>query len=144
MKLTELRPCDRCRGKIAPCFYVVRVSSALVTPAAGRVLGLSAAMGGLRALRIAEALSPDTDEAVMVFGEKDTRLWTELLLCQACAVLEGFILGQLIERRNAALELEPAKLGEDADDVEAAVASGSEGKPASSPSPEKLSHRDAP
>lgn len=142
MRLTELRPCDSCGRKIAPSFYVVRVSTAIVAPAAARVLGLAEAMGGLHAIKIAEALSPDTDDAVVVFGEHDRRLQTELLLCTTCAVLGEISIAHLVERRNTAAEA-AAKREEGAADGAATVAA-SEGSSASSSPSSRLSPRDGP
>lgn len=82
MKLSEVRPCDCCGGKIAPNFYVVRGSLAVFSPqAANATLGLTQMFGG--ALALAEAMSPDP-EVVKIAGEFDKSLWHELFLCQSC------------------------------------------------------------
>ena len=82
MKLSEVRPCDCCGGKIAPQFYLVRGSLAIFSPqAANATLGLTQMFGG--ALALAEAMSPDS-EVVKVAGEFNKELWSEFLLCQEC------------------------------------------------------------
>lgn len=98
MRLSELRPCDKCGGLIAPLFTVVRVSQAMINERAARgVLGLTTMFNG--ALGLAEAMAPEP-EAVMVFGDKDGRLMTEILLCQECALMSPVSLGSLVERRG--------------------------------------------
>lgn len=88
MKLSELRPCDRCRGPVGLVFSIVRTSLAVVNQKAAReVVGTAGILGGLSnpgALRVAEALAPQA-EAVVIAGEKDPNLWSELVLCLACA-----------------------------------------------------------
>lgn len=98
MKLSQLRPCDQCGGQIAPMFYVVRVSMAVITQGANQTLGLAQYFGGNLAL--AETLSPEPSP-VMLMGEEDQELWTELLICQNCYT-EELNLVVLAERRNAA------------------------------------------
>ena len=82
MKLSQIRPCDYCGGKIAPQFYVVRGSLAIFNPiAANATLWLTTMFGG--ALSLAEAMSPDS-EVVKIAGEFDKSLWSEFFLCQKC------------------------------------------------------------
>lgn len=82
MKLSELRPCDCCGGKIAPHFYVVRLSQAMVmAKEANAVLGLAQMFGG--ALGLAEVVAPDAD-AVKIFGDERKELMHEFFLCQEC------------------------------------------------------------
>ena len=101
MKLSELRPCDCCGGKIAPNFYVVRGSLAVFSPqAANATLGLTTMFGG--ALALAEAMSPDP-EVVKVAGEFDKSLWSELFLCQTC-YMGNVNLAMIGERRSEAKE----------------------------------------
>lgn len=98
MKLSELRPCDKCGGKIAPVFYVVRVSLAVVTPAANTTLGLNQMFHGNLAL--AEVFTSEP-HPVKVAGDEDLNLMTELFICQNCYVGE-VNLAMLAEVRNAA------------------------------------------
>lgn len=94
MKLSELKPCAVCRGVITPIWYVLRISQAMLKPqAANGVLGLAQMYGGIAApgaLRIAEAMAPEPD-CVMIFGDKEPSMMTELNVCQPC------FLGRLIE-----------------------------------------------
>lgn len=99
MKLSELRPCSFCGGKIAPLFYVLEMKFALVgAGAANRVFGLAAILGGLsaQALRIAEAMSPDADTAVVVSEEPGTN--HKLFLCQNCFMDGPIDLARAVER----------------------------------------------
>ena len=99
MKLSQLRPCDKCGGKITPMFYVVRVSLAVVkADAANATLGLAQMFRGN--LGLAEAFSPQPD-AIMVVGDEEPELRTELFLCQNCCMGE-VNLSELVELRNAA------------------------------------------
>lgn len=83
MKLSEIRPCDKCGGPIAPIFQVVRMSIAVFDPAAvNQTLGIHRMFGG-KALRLAEAMSPQP-ECVTVGSDKEPELETLLLLCQSC------------------------------------------------------------
>lgn len=82
MKLSEIRPCDNCGGKVAPQFYLVRGTLALFSPqAANATLGLTQMFGG--ALALAEAMSPDP-EVVKLASDHDKSLQSELFLCQTC------------------------------------------------------------
>jgi hypothetical protein len=114
LKLSDLRPCDRCGGPLELVFHVVRSSLAIVMPdRAQGVLGLGMTFGGIRrpgALAVAEALAPDVD-AVVFAGDQEGASWTELFLCSSCwahpetqvaAVAEG-----LEDRRKAARETQP-------------------------------------
>lgn len=100
MKLSELRPCDKCGGKTAPAFYIVRISQALVLPSARQSLGLMTMFHGN--LKLAEAMSPNPD-AVMVFGDQDKGLMSELIICQVCYLAGEIDLVMLAERRNEAV-----------------------------------------
>ena len=95
MKLSELRPCDNCGGIIAPQFYVVRTSLAIIdAQAANATLGLTQMFNG--ALGLAEAMSPMPD-AVKIAGEFDKSLWVEDFLCRDCFMTKGINLAQLGE-----------------------------------------------
>lgn len=105
MKLSELRPCDACGGVIAPQFYVLKLSLAIIDAReANNTLGLTQMFGG--ALGLAEAMSP-TPNAVKIAGEHDARLWDTLFLCRDCVLLkEDLDLGQLLAKRQDELEAE--------------------------------------
>ena len=74
MKISDLKPCAACGGPLLcpPCavWYVIRVSHAMPHPRHAReVLGLTQILGG--AVKVAEAMAPAADEAVMVLGDKE-------------------------------------------------------------------------
>jgi len=92
------------------------VSLALFNPrAVNHTLGLAQMMSATGnpftspgALHVAEAMGAETDNAVLIAGDKEPTLWTELFLCQKC-VLFGHAVGshrhtlaELIEGRNEA------------------------------------------
>lgn len=93
MKLSELKPCAMCNGSLlkppAGSWYVIRLTQALIDPKAARETGgLAMMFGGFNApgaLAVAEALSPNAD-AVMIMGDKDASLTTELHVCFDCMV----------------------------------------------------------
>jgi hypothetical protein len=102
MKLSEIRPCDSCGGKIAPIFYQVRVSMAFFKErAVNATLGLNQIFGG-RALALAEAMSPDP-ECVVIASDQEPSLETVLILCQNC-YCSGVNLAMLAESRSHAKE----------------------------------------
>jgi hypothetical protein len=74
MKLSGLRPCENCGGQL-------------------RLPG----QAGFYVV-----MAPRPDEAVLVAGEKDPHLWTELLICGDCYMRKPLDLAILTERRNAA------------------------------------------
>lgn len=99
MKLSELKPCSSCGGPLltppAGCWYVVRVSTAMVNPRAARqVVGLSMMFGG--AMGLAEAMAPDPENAVLILGDQDKALLSEFHLCLDCVPVQ--LLG-LLEKR---------------------------------------------
>ncbi len=101
MKLSELRPCDNCGGQIAPMFYLVRISHAMIdAKVANEVLGLTQMFQGH--LHLAEVMGARPDDAVMILGEKDPDMWTELILCQNCSLLSNLNIGVLMEGRAEA------------------------------------------
>lgn len=106
MKLSALRPCDACGGVIAPHFYVVRTSVALIKPyEANQTLNLAQLFNG--SLALAEALGPTN--SVKVGGEEYPELWTELFLCTSCYLSGEHNLAVLAERRTTVLEREKYK-----------------------------------
>ena len=95
LKLSDLRPCDGCGGKIAPLFYVVRTEMAVVnTVDANQVLGLRQIFQG--SLGLAEAMAPA--EPVKLGGPE---LTTELFFCQECYLEKP--LAHAAERRSEQL-----------------------------------------
>ena len=98
MKLSELKPCAVCKGKIAPIWYVVRISQAMLKPqATNQVMGLMQMFGGN--LAVAEAMAPDTD-CVMVMGDEEPSLMTEINICQNCFLHGSLDLVILTEAAN--------------------------------------------
>lgn len=102
MKVSELRPCDKCHGRIAPHFYVVRLSQALIRPAAiNQFMGMHQFFGGRASMALVENFAPEADKAAVVFGDDDPTLMTELYLCQDCVIGGAIDLAMLIEADNA-------------------------------------------
>lgn len=97
MKLSELRPCDSCDKPIAPLFYVIRISQAMVMPTANQVLGLTQYFNGNLAL--AETMAP-ADDVVKVFADEAKELQYELLLCTDCVMMQEINLAVLMAKRN--------------------------------------------
>ena len=88
MKLSQLRPCASCKGKLAPVWYVIRVSQAMLKPCAtNQVLGLAQMFGG--SLSLAETMAPESD-CVLVMGDQEPSLMTEIHVCQEC-----FLMGKI-------------------------------------------------
>lgn len=101
IKLSEIRPCDGCGGKIAPIFNVVTVKMAAFNLRnVNSVLGTSQILGH-RSLAIAEALAAGADNAIEVL--EDENATTRLFLCQNCCSSEQN-LAALAEKRYDATE----------------------------------------
>lgn len=100
MKVSELRPCDHCGGPIAPAFYVVRFSQALIrAQAVNEFMGMHQFFGGRAGPALVENFAPASSDAALVFMDKDKQFQTELFLCQDC--FTGDInLAMLMERRG--------------------------------------------
>jgi hypothetical protein len=104
MKLSELRPCDVCGGKLAPSFYVLRMSIALISPTpTNQVLGLAQYFQGN--LGLAEVFAPESDQAVVVaMDEKEhTGLMQEFFVCTTC-YMAPICLAELVEKRNPSVD----------------------------------------
>jgi hypothetical protein len=106
MKLSELRPCDVCGGGLLQkpggprmaTFYVLRISQAMPMPAADRVVAMSRLLGD--SLQLGEVMADvDADDAIRVFGDKDRRLMSELLVCFDC--MPTPVLGAMERRADA-------------------------------------------
>lgn len=117
MKLSQLRPCDGCNGPLlgkglykTAMWYVVRVTQAMVSQKANQVMGLAQIFNGC--LGLAEVMAPEPDEAVLILGDKEPQLMTELLLCMECATKGSNGVAILVEKRNNAIEEAERKKGE--------------------------------
>jgi len=107
VKLSELKPCAQCGGKITPIWYVVRISQAMIKPQSGnQVLGLMQILGG--SLALAETMAPEAD-CVLVMGDQEPSLLTELHICQDCILMGHQNLALLME---SASQSEQPKEGE--------------------------------
>lgn len=109
MKLTDLKPCACCRGPLIKppmiTWYVIRVSQALLHPQHAReTLALNAMLSAdLSALRIAEALAPNADQAVALIAEQPGGAWDELHVCFDCYCRSLGQLAGLVEQANHSL-----------------------------------------
>lgn len=96
MKLLDLRPCDNCKGKLVPSFHVLRISQALFnSQRVNEQLGMTQYFQGHMAL--AEMFSPAPDEAILVLGDEEPELMTEIFLCGDCWMRTDFLLPALME-----------------------------------------------
>jgi len=76
MKLSDLKPCSICGGKIAPLFYRVTVEQIMIDPkATNQVLAMNTMFGG--ALGLAEVFAPA--DVTLKLQENTT------ILCGDCA-----------------------------------------------------------
>lgn len=106
MRLSELRPCDSCRGPVmAPPvhrFYVLRVDRAVLNQVvATEVLAKEAAT---RSLAIAESMVDKPGDAVQFMGDLDPGNTVELHLCGGCygrTTVEGLVHRVTAARRTA-------------------------------------------
>lgn len=97
MKLSELKPCPLCGGKISPVFYTVKVQQMMLdTRAANQVLGLTQIFGG--ALGLAEAMAP-VDDVTIKLQEEETAV------CQDCFLGSG-LAGVLFAEARAVSDVE--------------------------------------
>ena len=102
MKISDLRPCAVCKGKLPPMWYVIRFSMAFLDRAsASQVLGLSEMFGGHLALAEVFAPSPET---VVVGMDRDPNLMTEVFICQACFLDKHINLAILSEAARPSLQ----------------------------------------
>lgn len=100
MKVSELRPCDNCGGKIAPAFYVVRFSQALINAeAVNQFMGIHQFFGGRAGAALVENFAPAAGDAALIFGDKDKALETELFICEGCFT-NSLNLAMLMERQT--------------------------------------------
>ena len=101
MRLSELKPCAVCRSPLLKpgtgTWYVVRVSQAMLNRrAVNQTLGLTQYFQG--ALGLAEVFSPGADDAVLIFGDKEPALLTEIHICFDC--MHDKPLGPALERTH--------------------------------------------
>lgn len=102
MRLSELKPCAACNGKLVRPgviqWYVLRMSTALVKPQAfNQVAGLTQMFHG--ALGIAEAMAPDADVVAIIGDDPRSGGWMELHVCFDCYVSKFGLLCGLMESR---------------------------------------------
>ena len=105
LKLSDLRACDNCGGKLTGeegrniTFYIVRVTMAVLNPRAiNQVMGLHQYFQG-KAFALAEVMAPESDHAVELVAEQEGGKWAELLICFDCAAgNKRFVLLEVVER----------------------------------------------
>lgn len=103
MKLSDLRPCDNCGGKVYPQFYVLRMSLAIIKgQAVNEFLGMRQFFGG-KSDELAMMFSPSAGNAVIVAGDEEPALMDEFFICYDC--LKGPLdLARLGEKVHAGKE----------------------------------------
>ena len=78
MKLSELKPCLNCGGKVAPIFFQITLTRHLIDGVkTNQVLGLNRYFGGV--LGLAEAMAPSDDVTVEI-DSHDAFLCTECFM----------------------------------------------------------------
>lgn len=117
MKLSSLKPCACCRGPLrspmCATWYVIRMTQAMVNRQhANEVVGLNTMFGG--AFGLAEMMAPAADKAVMILGDDEPKLMTEIHVCFDCLVGKMGMLSSAMElaREDAAAEAEAGGAGE--------------------------------
>lgn len=101
MKLSEIRPCDNCKGPLVPIFRIVKVSVAgFDMGATNETLGLNMMFGG-NVLRLAEVLGARAEEAIKIIEDE-----VEIFLCNDCycGFPKPIYLAGLIEQRCEIVE----------------------------------------
>lgn len=77
MKLSELKACETCGGKLLPFFYVLKVEVGVFNIArCNRIVNDSKELGSLP---LAEAVAPDADKAISVVPTETT-----VMICRRC------------------------------------------------------------
>ncbi len=102
MKLSEMRNCDACGKNMLKMemFYVVRSSTAFVSPRAlQQIVGIASIFGGLMSLPVAESFSPNP-EVVVIVGDQDKSLMTEVFLCQDCYMESGPLINAIASQEE--------------------------------------------
>lgn len=100
--LSDLRPCDNCRGPVGLMFHVIRVSMAIVNAhAVNEYLGMHRFFGGRAAPQLVENFAPSAANAVTVAGDEHPELMTEIVVCQDCLFMKDLSIPVLIEAVNA-------------------------------------------
>jgi hypothetical protein len=94
----SLRPCDSCGGPIAPVFFVVRVSQALINePVVNRFIGMAHFFGGN--VGISSVFDPG-DDAFVIMGDKNKELMNEVFICNRCMFEKFSDLFVLVEKQD--------------------------------------------
>jgi len=99
MKLSELRPCDNCGGKIAPIFYVLRISPAVINMRdAHQGVALGEAFGF--PLELVEGMGMSGEIGTIAMDEKKDsgkQIMTEIWICQECH-MQPINIAEIVER----------------------------------------------
>jgi len=99
MKIEELRPCDVCKGVIAPVFYQVSLTQTMINAGAVNAhMGLQMQLGSHQ---LAKVMGTDED----VNHDLGTH---NFLICQNCTLTEAICLGGLLQE-----QIDKAKEAED-------------------------------
>jgi len=95
MKLSDLRPCDNCNGKLAPIFYILKMSVAVINPTkTNQTLGLAQQFQGN--LVLAEVMGVGGE--IAIGSETNPELEEIILLCNDCRNIKEISLGLLAEK----------------------------------------------
>lgn len=95
MRLSELRPCDNCGGKLVPHFYILKYSLVLINQREANVtLAMAENFGSLE---IAEVMTPGRE--IKIAGEENAELWSKLFICQNC-FMRPLNLAEVAERKH--------------------------------------------
>jgi len=103
LKLSEVRPCDCCGGKLVPFFQHIQIRHAIFNPRnVNGVLGVMQMWGktNAQALAVAESMAPGSEAAVEVLDELDAT--TTLFICNECFLKKPVNLAEIAERRGFA------------------------------------------
>jgi hypothetical protein len=105
VRLSDIRGCDGCHGLIfqptARSFFVIRVSTAIVTPA-GLEVAAAAARNGVPLQRL-----HDTPASIAVLGDERPEMMHEIHLCRSCLGTKP--LAGIVAERMAAHEARVAR-----------------------------------
>lgn len=102
-KLTDLRPCDNCKGPVGALFHVLRFSIAVVNvETVNRFLGMHQFFQGRAVDALVENFTPGSEKAITIAMDepefKDD--CTELFICHNCFLNKPLDLPILQERRS--------------------------------------------
>jgi len=106
MKISDLRPCANCGGKITgpegrcPQFYVLKFSTALLNPR--EIQRQMAGAEYVGHFGIAQALGMvDSQPVATIIGDEEGGRWLTIYLCQECYIMKPINLLELIEKAQA-------------------------------------------